>query len=316
MAVRADARRQPPLRRVPARRGGGWLARDHRRYALLFLLPALAVLIGVIGVPLLDVLWLSLHDGRGVETGEFVGFEHYTELVTDAQYLASLLRTIVWVAGTVALSMVLALAVALLLNRLPRWAGLLGIVVLLPWAMPRVASGIIWKWMFNDQYGVVNWLLTSLGFERFDGFSWFAQGETAFVAIGTASVWQRVPFLAIALYGALSTVDRAVLEAARVDGAGSLRILLRITLPMIMPVLLILIVLSSISSFNSFDYVFVMTTPAGGPNHETELVSILTWVTGFGLLEQGRAAAIAVTSLLVLSALTAVYYRLSREERT
>lgn len=316
MAVRSDVPRQAPLRRAPARRSGSWLVRDHRRYSLLFLLPACIAIAAVIGVPLLNVLWLSLHDGRGVETGEFVGLEHYTDLVTDTQYLSSLVRTIVWVAATVTISMVVALAVALLLNRLPRWAGLLGVVVLLPWAMPRVASGIIWKWMFNDQYGVVNWALTSLGFERFDGFSWFSQGETAFVAIGAASVWQRVPFLAIALYGALSTVDRGVLEAARVDGAGALRTLLRITLPMIMPVLLILIVLSSISSFNSFDYVFVMTTPAGGPNHETELVSILTWVTGFGLLEQGRAAAIAVTSLLVLSALTAVYYRLSREERS
>ncbi|MDR5701372.1 carbohydrate ABC transporter permease [Agromyces aerolatus] len=279
------------------------------------LLPAFAVIALVVGLPLADVLWLSVHEGRGIQTGDFVGLEHYAEILTDPLYLGALVRTLVWVVVTVAICMALGVAVALLLLRLPRWAGILSVLVLLPWAMPRVASGIIWKWIFNDQYGVANWLLTTIGFSQFEGFNWFAQGETAFVAIGAASIWQRVPFLAIALYGALSTLDPEILEAARLDGASAWRTLVSIRLPLIAPVLLILIVLSSISSFNSFDYIFVMTTPPGGPNHGTEVISILTYITGFGLLEQGRAAAIAVTSLLILTALTAVYYRLTREER-
>jgi ABC-type sugar transport system permease subunit len=279
------------------------------------LVPTAILIVLVVGLPLVNVLWLSVHEGRGITTGDFVGMEHYADIITDPLYLGSLARTLVWVVITVGVSMALGLAAALLLLRLPRWAGILSIIILLPWAMPRVASGIIWKWIFNDQYGIVNWLLTSIGLTQFEGFNWFAQGETAFIAIGTASVWQRVPFLAIALYGALSAIDTEILEAARLDGANAWRTLTSIRIPLIAPVMLILIVLSSISSFNSFDYIFVMTTPPGGPNHGTEVVSILTWVTGFGLLEQGRAAAIAVTSLLILSALTVVYYRLTREER-
>jgi ABC-type sugar transport system permease subunit len=279
------------------------------------LIPTGLLLILVVGLPLVNVLWISVHEGRGIQTGDFVGLEHYADILTDPLYLGALVRTLAWVVVTVAISMALGLAVAMLLLRLPRWAGILSVIVLLPWAMPRVASGIIWKWIFNDQYGVANWLLTSIGLTQFEGFNWFAQGETAFIAIGAASVWQRVPFLAIALYGALSTLDSEILEAARLDGAGAWRTLTAIRLPLIAPVLLILIVLSSISAFNSFDYIFVMTTPPGGPNHGTEVVSILTYITGFGLLEQGRAAAIAVTSLLILTALTAVYYRLTREER-
>ena len=213
----------------------------------------------------------------------------------------------------VAATMVVGLLVALVLDALHGRGRLLGVIVLLPWAMPRVASGIVWKWMFDAQYGTVNWVLNGVGLHQFSGYSWFNNGFSSLVVISAAWIWQSVPFVAIAMLAGLRSNPAEILEAAQVDGARFWRLVLRVRLPMLRPLLTVLLVMSTIWAFQAFDYFFVMTVPPGGPDHSTEVLSLLTWLNAFSLLQQGKAAAIAVITFVILAVVTLVYVRNFRE---
>jgi ABC-type sugar transport system permease subunit len=288
---------------------------EQRLLPWVFLLPLLAVMVLVVGYPVVQTIWLSFHEGEFLRTGSFVGLQNYRHIFEDPDYTAALLRTTIFAAAVVCTSMAISLAIALVLDAAPRAARLLTIVVLLPWAMPRVASGIIWKWMFNDQYGVVNWVLVKLGFSSFKDFSWFNSGTPAMIAITVAVVWHSVPFVAVSLYAGLRGTRGEVLEAARVDGANSWQTLVQVRLPLIRPLLVVMTIISTIWAYQSFDHFLIMTTPPGGPDHSTEVLSLLTWIEAFAELDQGSATAMAVVLFLLLSVITAIYVRLNREER-
>ncbi|MER7277946.1 sugar ABC transporter permease [Dactylosporangium sp. NPDC000244] len=280
-----------------------------------FLTPLLAVIAGAVGYPVVRTIWLSFHDGEYLQSGPFVGLRNYRDIFADPNYTAALLRTTLFAVAVVATTILLSLAIALVLDAAPRAARVLSVIVLLPWAMPRVASGIVWKWMFDDQYGVVNWLLVHwFGLDSFDGYSWFSTGTPAMVAITVAVVWHSVPFVAVSLFAGLRGTHGEVVEAARVDGASAWQILRRIRLPMIRPLLVVMTTISTIWAYQSFDHFLVMTTPPGGPDHSTEVLSLLTWLEAFAQLDQGSAAAMAVVLFLMLAAVSVLYVRLNRED--
>ncbi|UWP80145.1 carbohydrate ABC transporter permease [Dactylosporangium fulvum] len=280
-----------------------------------FLTPLLAVVVGVVGYPVVRTIWLSFHEGEYLQNGPFVGLQNYRDIFANPYYTAALLRTTLFAVAVVATTILLSLAIALVLDAAPRAAKVLSVIVLLPWAMPRVASGIVWKWMFDDQYGVVNWLLVNwFGIESFSGFSWFRTGTPAMVAITVAVVWHSVPFVAVSLFAGLRGTHGEVVEAARVDGANGWQILRHIRLPMIRPLLVVMTTISTIWAYQSFDHFLVMTTPPGGPNHSTEVLSLLTWLEAFAQLNQGSAAAMAVVLFLMLAAVSVLYVRLNRED--
>ncbi|MEV4134108.1 sugar ABC transporter permease [Dactylosporangium sp. NPDC049742] len=280
-----------------------------------FLAPLLAVIVGVVGYPVARTIWLSFFDGEYLQSGPFVGLQNYRDIFADPNYTAALLRTTLFAAAVVVTTILLSLAIALVLDSAPRAARVLSVIVLLPWAMPRVASGIVWKWLFDDQYGVVNWLLVNwFGLDSFKGYSWFSTGTPAMVAITVAVVWHSVPFVAVSLFAGLRGTHGEVVEAARVDGASAWQILRRIRLPMIRPLLVVMTTISTIWAYQSFDHFLVMTTPAGGPDHSTEVLSLLTWLEAFAQLDQGSAAAMAVVLFLMLAAVSVLYVRLNRED--
>jgi ABC-type sugar transport system permease subunit len=301
----------PAARRRAARRWGRRF--DSTALPWLLLLPALLVILGLVAYPIIRTVWLSFHAGTGLGTGPFVGLGQYRSLADDPLFRAALLRTIYFSVFNVAATMLLGLLVALVLDALGGRGRLLGVIVLLPWAMPRVASGIVWKWMFDAQYGTVNWALNAVGLHQFSGYAWFNSGFTSLVVISGAWIWQSVPFIAIALLAGLRSNPQEIIEAAQVDGAGYWRQVLRIRLPMLSSLLTVLLVMSTIWAFQAFDYFFVMTVPPGGPDHGTEVLSLLTWLNAFPLLQQGRAAAIAVVTFLILAAVTLIYIRSFRE---
>ncbi|GAA0438908.1 sugar ABC transporter permease [Acrocarpospora corrugata] len=316
MTVTAPAKREAgaPRRARPPRRPR---FRRLAGYGLpsLLIAPLLAVVVGVVGYPIVRTVWLSFHEGENLISGPFNGLDNYTALFADPYFVSALIRTTVFAIVCVACTLLISLTVALVLDAGSWMAKIVTVIVLLPWAMPRVASGIVWKWIFNDQYGIANWLLVSLGFDRFQGFAWFNSGFTSLVAITIAVVWHSVPFIAISMLAGLRSTRGEVLEAARVDGAGFMQSLLRIRLPMMKPLLTILGVMSTIFAYQSFDHFLVMTTPPGGPSHSTEVLSLLTWLQAFTVLDQGAAAAMAVVTFVLLAAITAVYVRLSKEDR-
>lgn len=312
---RAVPRREAGEPRRRRWRGSSGLTFERKVLPWAFLAPLLLVVGSVVGYPVVRTIWLSFHEGEFFRTGAFVGLQNYYEIFGDPYYTAALARTTVFAVAVVSATILISLAVALVLDSAPRYAKVLSVIVLLPWAMPRVASGIVWKWMFDDQYGVVNWALVNLlRLDSFAGYSWFQTGTPAMVAITVAVVWHSVPFVAVSLFAGLRSTHGEVVEAARVDGANSWQVLRHIRLPMIRPLLVVMTTISTIWAYQSFDHFLVMTTPPGGPNHSTEVLSLLTWLDAFASLNQGTASAMAVVLFCMLSAITVLYVRLNREE--
>jgi ABC-type sugar transport system permease subunit len=284
---------------------------EDRALPWLLLAPAGTIVFGLVLYPVGRTFWLSFRQaGLSVLTrgqSRFVGLDNYADLATDPLLRRVFLTTAVFGFACVAATMALGLAVALLLNQRFLGRGVLGVLVLLPWAVPRVAAGVVWRWMFHDQYGLVNWVLPG-----FEGFAWFNHRLSAFFAIGVVVVWQSFPFVSLSLLAGLSSIPPEVKEAARVDGASPFQTLRHITLPMLKPLLLVLVVVSTIWDFKIFDQVYVMTE--GGPNHATEVAVITVYREAFGSTHLGTAAAMAISLFAVLVAMTVLYTRLARVE--
>jgi ABC-type sugar transport system permease subunit len=280
----------------------------------LLMAPTMIGIALVIGYPFVKTVWLSLHEGQGLRTGAWVGLHNYIEMATDSQTQAAFVRTLILTAVTVIGSMVASLLIALVLNSGLPGMGVLTILVVLPWAMPRVSAAILWKWAFDSQYGVVNWLLDGVGLHMFAGYGWFNSGPSALTVVSVAIIWAKIPFLTIAMLAALKSVPDDIVEAGRLDGASALQVLLRIKLPVMRPVIIVLLVLATIQAFQAFDHIYVMTVPPGGPNHSTEILSLLTYLDAFAFLDAGMGSALALLTFAVLAVVTALYVRLQRDE--
>ncbi len=296
---------------LPRRRLAG-VRFDSKVLPWLLLTPAGLVIAAFVAYPVGRTFWLSFREAGlpflfGGES-TFVGFDNYADLFRADSHLREVFFTTVWfglacVAGTMALG----LAVAVLLDQKFKGRALLGVIVLLPWAIPRVAAGTVWRWMFHDQYGLVNWALPG-----FEGHAWFNDRSWAFLAIGIVVVWQSFPFVALTLLAGLRSIPAEVREAARVDGASPAQQLWHVTLPMLKPLITTLVVISTIWDFKIFDQVYVMTE--GGPNRSTELAAITVYREAFARTELGTAAAMAIALFLVLVGMTVVYTRLTRAD--
>ncbi len=312
----ADEAPQQPGQASGRRRRFGRRWYESKVLPVLFLLPAALFIFGLTVWPVMRTLQLSFTDAdlEMFMTGEFdyIGFANYAEVLTDPHLRSVFLTTAVFGLICVIATLALGTAVALLLNRAFKGRTVLAILVLLPWAVPRVAAAIVWQWIFDDQYGIANWALAGMGLEMFEGFAWFNNRYTAFTAIGITIVWQSFPFVALVMLAGLQSISQEVLDAARVDGAGPLQTLRRIKLPMLKPLLLVLVVISTIWNFKIFDQVYVMT--GGGPARQTELLAITTWREAFTQHDFGLAAALAMAMFVILAIVTFLYLWLIRED--
>ena len=288
---------------------------DQKILPWLLLSPALLLVFGLVLYPVGRTVWLSFRSAGlpylAFGESRWVGLDNYRDLLTDAHLREVFLTTATFGLACVAATLAAGLAVALLLDQPFRGRALLGVLVLLPWAVPRVAAGVVWRWMFDDQYGLVNWTLSHLGHD-FMGFSWFNDRLPAFIAVGVVVVWQSFPFVALSLLAGLQSIPPDVKEAARMDGASPFQMLHHVTLPMLKPLILTLVVVSTIWDFKIFDQVYVMT--GGGPYRSTELVAITVWREAFARLHLGSAAALAMALFAVLMVMTVAYGRLARDE--
>ncbi len=280
---------------------------------LLLLSPAALVLGLVIIAPIVFLVVISFtdFDQRALFTGEFasVGLEQYRAIVGDPAFWESFVRTLLFTGAMVIGSIVIGMAVSSLLTRLG--TGLrytVTIVLICAWAMPNVAASIVWKWLFQPGYGVVNWLLTRTGvFGDMTNTDWANDAGLAYTSIWLLIVWQAVPFIALTLYAAETQVAPEYAEAARLDGAGEWRIYRAITLPFIKPTLLLVTILSVIWDFNVFNQIWLVS--GGGPDGATSTLGVFTFITAFVGFDIGRGAAIAVITTLMLIVLTSFYIR-------
>jgi N,N'-diacetylchitobiose transport system permease protein len=282
------------------------------RLPLALVLPACVVLVLALGYPLVRQVLLSFQDyGLAQQFGspaEWVGLRNYRELLGDGYLWTVVARSVAFCVVNAALTMSLGMALALLMRQLVTPVRLLvQTALLLAWATPVLAALTVWQWMFDAQYGVVNWLLVRVGAD-YAGHSWLLDPLSFFFVATVVVVWMSLPFVAFTLYAGLTQVPAETLEAAQLDGAGAWQRFRHVIVPTIKPILLVVGLLQVIWDLRVFTQIFVLQQ-AGGVSQETNLLG--TYVYRLGLAEGrfGMAAAVAMLMLLLTVLMTAGYVR-------
>ncbi len=275
----------------------------------LLIAPAFLALFGVIGYPLVQAFIMSLHKIILTDPGAgqpFVGLANYMTAITSPLFGGALWLSVVWTAVNLVIQMVLGLAVALVLNEPFPWRGLARGIALIPWVTPSVVSVLTWRWMYDAQFGVINAALVGLGIVS-RPVVWLGNTQTALWAVIAESIWKGTPFVAIMLLAALQAVPTELYDVAKVDGANAWRRLRHITLPLIMPTLIVAATLTTIFTFNNFNAIWLMTQ--GGPLHATETLTILVYDQAFVAYDMGQATAIGMITFFILLVFVVIFGR-------
>jgi len=275
--------------------------------------PAGLVIVALTVVPIGYLVYMSFTDAsqRMLFIGVYnvVGFRQYHQILTDPEFWKSFARTIGFTGAMVAGSIVIGMGVSQLLGKVGRvMRYVVTIVLIVAWAMPNVASSMVWGWLFQPGYGIVNWLLTQTQlFGDVTSTNWADRPWLAYACIWMLIVWQAVPFIALTLNAAQTQVDAAYYEAARLDGASEWRVYWTITLHFLRPTLLLVTILSIIWDFNVFNQIWLITQ--GGPDGATSTLGVYAYRNAFVSFQFGTGAAISVVTTLLLFVLTAFYIR-------
>ncbi|MDX3797589.1 sugar ABC transporter permease [Streptomyces sp. AK04-3B] len=279
----------------------------------LLLAPCLLVLALVMGYPLVRLVTLSFQKfGQsqlwGFQPAESVGFDNFAGVLGDGEFWQVVLRTIVFAAGCVVLTMVLGMMVALLLQRVSGWVKtLVNIALVASWGMPVIVATTVFKWLFDSDYGILNAVLSRLPGVELIGHNWFASGPQGLAVIMLLVIWGAVPFVVITLSAGLTQVPAELEEAARLDGAGAWGVFRYVTLPILKPIVVMLTTLSVIWDMGVFPQVFVMRN--GHPEAEFQLLTTYSYDRAFVVNDYGQGSAIALITVLLLLGVVAVYMR-------
>ncbi|MET9071490.1 sugar ABC transporter permease [Streptomyces sp. NPDC004232] len=279
----------------------------------LLLLPALLATLVLLGWPLVKNGMLSFQNLNPRQLiqhlTEWNGTDNYKEVLTGSDFWHVVERSVVFTAINVVLIMVLGTLTGLLLARLGKRMRLLLLIgLVLAWAMPILAATTVYQWLFAQRFGVVNWVLDKLGWHSMAGYNWFGTQTSTFSVIILLIVWQSIPFVAINLYAATTTIPGELYEAASLDGAGAWKSFTSVTFPFLRPFLYSTTFLEVIWVFKAFAQVFAINE--GGPDHLTETLPIYAFVQGVGNQHFGVGAAISFLTVLVLLVLTSYYLRM------
>jgi multiple sugar transport system permease protein len=277
----------------------------------LFMLPALLPVFGLLLYPLVYVFRLSLQEHvlyRPYEHG-FIGLKNFAELSRDPHFWQSLNASIIWVVGSIAPQFVFGLILALLLNQQFRGRGLYRAIVISPWAIGGVLTGIFWTWLFNAQVGPINDLLLKSGLIA-ERIPWKITALTAFFTVLVANVWRGIPFFAIMMLAALQSIPGELYEAATVDGAGSWQRFRFVTLPLIKNQAILSTMLRSIWVFGNIDLIWTMTE--GAPAGATRTLAVYVLHTAYKFSDFGYGAAIAVIIFLISLVFAITYLWMGR----
>ncbi|WP_067604955.1 carbohydrate ABC transporter permease [Nocardiopsis listeri] len=284
----------------------------------LLILPALTVLAVVLLWPICQMLWISLHDYglqqlRGQEA-QWNNFGHYLYVLTDDRFWSVFRNTIIVCLTMVALTMVLGTLVGLLMHKLPKWASTtLGLGLMLAWATPVISAAIVYRWLFDTRYGLINTLLTALPDwlvgSGWNEFNWFNSPSTLFPILIVTVVWQSFPFVAISVLAGLKSIPNELYEAARIDGAGAWKSFWSVTFPMLRSLFALLLVLQVIWDFRIFTQLFILGN--GVSNRDISLIPTYIFQLGFASTppNYGMGSAIAVIMTVLVLVISAYYLR-------
>ncbi|MCX4723861.1 carbohydrate ABC transporter permease [Streptomyces sp. NPDC090052] len=302
---------------------GGPAAAPRRRAGsagpYLLLLPALLATAVLLGYPLVKNGMLSFQNLNPrqliLHLTEWNGFSNYQDVLGGSDFWKVVERSIFFTAANVVLIMILGALIGLLLARLGKKMRLLLMLgLVLAWAMPIIAATTVYQWLFAQRFGVVNYVLDSLGWHSMAAFNWTGSQLSTFSVVTLLIVWQSIPFVAINLYAASTTIPKELYEAASLDGAGAWKSFTSVTFPFLKPFLLATTFLEVIWVFKSFAQLFAIN--GGGPDRLTETLPVYAFVEGVGNQHFGMGAAISFLTIIVLLVLTGYYLRtvLKQEE--
>ncbi|SDG90166.1 carbohydrate ABC transporter permease [Klenkia brasiliensis] len=260
-------------------------------------------------LPLLATVWLSFYSSSGFGPREFVGTDNYTELFGDATFWRATANTFLYALLTVPVSLVIGLGIALAMNKPLRGRGVLRAIYYVPYVISGVVIAVAGRWIFNENVGVINRLLRSVGL---DGVPWQSDAVGAMGSLVLISIWTKIGFVMVVYLAGLQSIPREYLEAAQTDGAGRWQRLRYVVVPLLKPTTIFLVVLGVIESFQVFDIVYVLT--GGGPGNATEMLVTYAYAEGFDARRQGYAATIGVVTYLFIAVLTALWYRRQRAQ--
>jgi multiple sugar transport system permease protein len=292
-----------------ARRRLGFLARD-RHVAYVFIAPAFFLLGVLVAYPFVLSVWFSLSDARVGSAGRYIGLGNFSHLLTSSIFLQTLQNSIVFTTAAIVAKTVMGIGLALLLFRVVYFKRLIRGAILLPFIVPTALSALVWWWMFEPMYSVVNWTLKSLHIISHD-VPWLPDPYLAMFTVILVNVWRGLPFFAITLLAGLMAIPRELYEAAQADGAGPIARFWHITLPLLMPVLAVVILFSTIFTLSDFNIVYVLTR--GGPMNMTHLFATYSFALGLQGGQIGQGAAVSLFLFPILLAVVFVQLRLVRK---
>ncbi|MFO1067669.1 MAG: sugar ABC transporter permease [Geminicoccaceae bacterium] len=288
------------------------LARRDRMFGLAMAAPGLAAILLVILFPILFTLWTSVYDFTLIHPVHdiFVGLQHYVTSLADKDFRHALSVTVFFVLAVVLLEFLVGFAVALALNSVERGKSIYYAILLCPLLMNPVVVGLIWRMFLHPTQGIVNYLLSLVGI---DPVNWLGDPDVAFWTLVMVDIWHQVSFMVVLLLAGLAALPREPYEAARMEGAGSLRAFLHVTLPLMRPVIAVTLLIRLIFAVRTYDLVYIMTR--GGPGNATDLVSYFIYRQAFVGLNLGLASAMSIILLAIVLALTAWLHRYMRSLR-
>ncbi len=288
------------------------LERRSARLGLLLIAPTVLIFCAVIVYPLISALYLSLFQiFTPTLQGEWVGLENYRTLLASGGFWSSLWKTLIWTVGTLTLQILFGIAMALVLHQNIWFRSLARSLILFPYFISTVVAVLVWKWVFNDLYGILNHLLMSSGLIDMP-IDYLGSMPNAMVTVILIGAWKYFPFVVIAILARLQTIPDALYEAARIDGAGPVARFFDVTLPQLRDVLVVIVMLRAIWDFKEFDLIWLLT--GGGPISANETLPIVVYRQAFSLNQMGMAAAWAVMMMAVLLVFMIIYIRQTRQK--
>jgi trehalose/maltose transport system permease protein len=289
------------------------LQRKQTRLAWLLLLPALAAVAFVALYPLGQTIYYSFTDQQflaGIEPTRWVGLENYKDLIHDTLFRDAVVLTVKFTLITVTFEFVLGMIIALVVNSGFKGRGVMRAMMLVPWAIPTVVAAQMWKWMYNDIYGVVNDAGVRLHLLSHN-VAWISQPNTALGSVAAVDIWKTTPFVALLLLAGLQVIPTELYEAARVDGASAWRQFWRITLPLLRPAILVALIFRTLDALRVFDVFNVFF----GNRPDTQTMAIFAQDTIVGTGDVGYGSAVCVAIFLIIGLFTVIYVTFMRVEQ-
>jgi multiple sugar transport system permease protein len=288
------------------------LEEQDKRLGRRFIAPALAVLVIIIGYPVVHSLTISFMRWRPIEVRHyFIGFKNYWTVLTDPRLLIALRNNIIYGLGGSAGKLVIGMALALLLNRDFKGRGLARAFLMLPWVVPITSVATTWRWMYDDQFGIINVLLSRTGIAG-ESINFLGDKHLALLSVLLVGIWRGYPLFMVMILAGLQSIPPDLYDVAKVDGANAWGRFVNVTVPSIRGIIAIATILSIIWSFNAFNVIWLITK--GGPSGATHILSTLAYEFAFTLMYYDRAATLAVISIAVLAVFLFIFVRVQRED--